>query len=73
MLHKVGEKSLEHWSFWIIVTLAHGYNFENWLDWPQCEDNWPGTFDKVGVVTYWGASWKVRKSKFSSSEFPKGQ
>ena len=27
--------------------MSHGYNFENWLDWPQCEDNWPNTFDKV--------------------------
>ena len=29
--------------------MAHGYNFENWLDWPQCEDNWPVTFDKVHI------------------------
>ena len=44
---KVGEKTPEHWPLWITVTMAHGFNFENWLDWPQCEDNWPATFDKV--------------------------
>ena len=26
--------------------MASGYSFENWLDWPLCEDNWPNQFDK---------------------------
>ena len=31
---------------WITVTLAHGYTFENYLDWPLYEENWPDQFDK---------------------------
>ena len=31
---------------WVIVRLAPGYTFENYLDWPEYEDNWPLGFDK---------------------------
>ena len=44
---EVSDRSPDYVPLWIIVTMSHGYNFENWLDWPQCEDNWPNTFDKV--------------------------
>ena len=43
------DRSPDYTPLWIVVTLAHGYNFENWLDWPQCEDNWPSVFDKVTI------------------------
>ena len=33
-------------AFWIRVRFAQDYNFENYLDWPEFEDNWPDTFDK---------------------------
>ena len=48
--HEVTDRSPDYTPLWIIVTLAHGYSFENWLDWPQCEDNWPSVFDKVNLV-----------------------
>ena len=47
--HEVVDRSPDYTPLWIVVTLAHGYNFENWLDWPQCEDNWPSVFDKVTI------------------------
>ena len=31
---------------WIFVTLNRGFTFENYLDWPKYEDNWPNEFDK---------------------------
>ena len=31
---------------WVTVTLAHGYTFDNYLDWPRYEENWPDQFDK---------------------------
>ena len=40
------DRSPEYQPFWVIVTMDTGYNFENWLDWPLCEDNWPSQFDK---------------------------
>ena len=46
---EVSDRSPEYTPLWIIVTMAHGYSFENWLDWPLCEDNWPSTFDKVAA------------------------
>ena len=33
-------------AFWVRVRFAQDYNFENYLDWPEFEDNWPDTFDK---------------------------
>lgn len=33
-------------ALWIIVKFAPGYDFENYLDWPEFEENWPETFDK---------------------------
>ena len=33
-------------ALWIRVRFAQDYNFENYLDWPEFEDNWPDTFDK---------------------------
>ena len=31
---------------WVMLTLARGYSFENYLDWPEFEENWPDGFDK---------------------------
>jgi hypothetical protein len=31
---------------WVIVRLVRGYSFENYLDWPLYEENWPEQFDK---------------------------
>ena len=33
-------------ALWIIITFAPNYTFENYLDWPEFEENWPETFDK---------------------------
>lgn len=51
--------------------MAHGYNFENWLDWPQCEDNWPGTFDKVGADMRKKEVIKIQKEELISLLIPK--
>ena len=50
--NEVADRTPEYTPLWIIVTMAHGYSFENWLDWPQCEDNWPCTFDKVTLSSW---------------------
>ena len=44
---EVSDRSPDHVPLWVIVTMTQGYNFDNWLDWPQCEDNWPQHFDRV--------------------------
>ena len=31
---------------WVMLTLARGYTFESYLDWPANEENWPEGFDK---------------------------
>lgn len=31
---------------WVSLVLAPGYTFENYLDWPTYEDNWPAGYDK---------------------------
>ena len=31
---------------WVVVKFARNYTFENYLDWPAHEDNWPDAFDK---------------------------
>ena len=33
-------------ALWIVIRFAAGYNFENYLDWPEFEENWPDAFDK---------------------------
>ena len=43
---EVADKSPDYQPLWVVVTMATGYSFENWLDWPLCEDNWPIQFDK---------------------------
>ena len=37
---------------WVIVRLAPGYTFENYLDWPEYEDNWPQAVEDL-VVEMW--------------------
>ena len=44
---EVADRSPDYVPLWVTVRLAHGYNFDNWLDWPHCQDNWPEQFDKV--------------------------
>ena len=44
---EVADISPDYVPLWVTVRLAHGYNFDNWLDWPHCQDNWPEQFDKV--------------------------
>ena len=43
---EVADRSPDYQPLWVIVTMATGHSFENWLDWPLCEDNWPNQFDK---------------------------
>ena len=31
---------------WVFITFTPGYSFENFLDWPDYEENWPESFDK---------------------------
>ena len=33
-------------ALWIKIKFCSGYNFENYLDWPEFEENWPDAFDK---------------------------
>ena len=41
-----GEHLVEVFPLWVVVRMAPGYTFENYLDWPEYEDNWPLGFDK---------------------------
>ena len=43
---EVADRSPDYQPLWVVVTMATGHSFENWLDWPLCEDNWPNQFDK---------------------------
>ena len=43
---EVADRFPDYFPLWVIVTMSPGHTFENWLDWPQCEDNWPQQFDK---------------------------
>ena len=49
---EVADRSPDYVPLWVTVKLAHGYNFDNWLDWPHCQDNWPEQFDKVMCRVY---------------------
>ena len=43
---EVGDIIPGYTALWVRLRFAPGYNFENYLDWPEFEDNWPDTFDK---------------------------
>ena len=43
---EAGDKIPGYTALWISLRFTAGFNFENYLDWPEFEDNWPDTFDK---------------------------
>ena len=43
---EVGDIIPGYTALWVRVRFTPGYNFENYLDWPEFEDNWPDVFDK---------------------------
>ena len=43
---EAGDKIPGYTALWLSLRFTPGFNFENYLDWPEFEDNWPDTFDK---------------------------
>ena len=43
---QVGNYVPGYTALWILLRFCPGFTFENFLDWPEFEENWPDTFDK---------------------------